>query len=249
VRAGMDKQAAYADIVKQVNKCNLCDGTTARSRDKTNQVGLDHLATNHVNLWSYWQGNLSPEILVLGQDWGELPNFDRIKIFIDSEAYRKIITIEKNATDFNLVKLFDDVFSVNILKEQKLFFTNSVFCYKKGNLNENVCTSWFRNCNEHFMSNLILLLEPKCIITLGNKALHGLSYSGNIIYTNGSLAKIKNISLTALLDNPNQLWWENFNKNKRIKLFPLFHPGGYSARNRPYQQQLNDWNKIKPFVN
>jgi len=245
----MNKQASYDDIVRKVNKCSLCDGTYAISRDKTQKIGLEHALTNHVNLWSYWQGNLSPEILVIGQDWGELPKPEMMKIFTDSEAYRANILKDENETDINLARLFADVFSVDILEEQKLFFTNSVFCYKKGKLDENVCTSWFRNCNAHFMSSLILLLEPKCIITLGNEALHGLFSSGNIVHSDGKKARIKSKSLKVILQMQSQLWWYAANDNKRIRLFPLFHPGGYSKRNRPYQQQVQDWKRITPFVN
>ena len=244
----MDKQALYADIVKKVNECDLCDGSTAYSRNRTQQIELEHAITNHVNLWSYWQGNLSPEILVIGQDWGALPTPDMMSIFTDSNAYRDNIAKDKNATDINLVKLFADVFKIDILKEQKLFFTNSIFCYKKGNLNENVCASWFRNCNARFMSNLIILLEPKCILTLGNEALHGLLSSGSVVCSDGKLIKLKTMSLTAILQMKKELWWVATNMQKRIRLFPLFHPGGYSSRNRPYQQQLLDWEKIKPFV-
>ena len=195
----MNKQAAYVDLVEKVNKCELCDGNTACSRDRTQQIRLEHAITNHVNLWSYWQGNLSPEILVIGQDWGALPDPDVMKIYTNSNAYRDNIAKDKNATDINLVRLFADVFELDILKEQKLFFTNSVFCYKKGNLNENVCTSWFRNCNACFMSILIMLLEPKCILTLGNEALHGLLSSGSVVYSDGKQAKIKAMNLAIIL--------------------------------------------------
>ena len=244
----MDKQAIYKKMVDNVNKCSLCDGTTALSRDKTQRIGLQHAQISHVNLWSFWQGNLSPEILVIGQDWGKLPNNEKMNTFTNSAAYRINIAKEKNTTDYNLVKLFSETFSIDILAVQKLFFTNSVFCYKKGNLNESVRISWFSNCNMHYMSELILLLEPKCIITLGIKALHGLAKSGNI-YSDGSLVKkIYRLSLKVVLQDPNQLWWEALNKCKRVRLFPVFHPGRYSSRNRPFQQQLHDWKRIKPFV-
>ena len=141
--------------MKKVNECDLCDGITVYSRDITQQISLEHAITRHVNLWSYWQGNLSPEILVIGQDWGAFPNPDMMQIFTDSSAYRNHIVKDKNATDINLVRLFADVINIDILKEQKLFFTNSVFCYKKGNLNENASTAWFRKCNARFMSSLI----------------------------------------------------------------------------------------------
>lgn len=244
----MDKQAVYEDLVDSVNKCDLCDGSTATSRDRTQRIGLEHAKTNHVNLWSYWQGNLSPEILVIGQDWGALPEPDMMQVFTDSKAYRENIIKDKNATDINLVRLFADVFSKDILKEQNLFFTNSVFCYKNGNLNENVCSSWFRNCNARFMSSLITLLEPKCVLTLGNKALHGLLSSGNVVCSDSMPVKIKTMSLAAILQIKKQLWWVAPEVQIKIRLFPLFHPGGYSSRNRPYQQQLQDWERVKPFV-
>jgi len=105
-----------------------------------------------VNLWSYWQGNLSPEILVIGQDWGTLPK--SLDTYINTRAYRAQIVPGKNPTDNNLVKLFLDVFKINILEEQRLFFTNSVFCYKTGNLSEKVRKEWFDNCNAQFMGRI-----------------------------------------------------------------------------------------------
>jgi len=244
----MDKHSKYIELVKEVNNCAQCDNITAKSRDKSKQIVLEHAKTKHVNLWSYWQGNLSPEILVIGQDWGQLPNKELMAIYTNSDVYRSHIINGKSKTDKDLVKLFQEVFMLNILEEKKLFFTNSVFCYKRGKSSENLCKLWFKNCNSQFMGRLIAILEPRCIVTLGEKALCGLAKCGSIQYSDNRPVKI-NDTLATIVQESNHLWWNAPDGQIRIILFPVFLPCSNSNRNRPFLDQVKDWERIKPFVN
>jgi len=243
----MDKQNQYQSIVDDVNNCKQCDSLMTKSRDKSSQIMLEHACTQHVNLWSYWQGCLSPEILVIGQDWGRLPKPDQMHVFTNCESYRAQIVPGNNPTDIGLLNLFKDVFNVDILHDQKLFFTNSVFCYKSGNLNENVRKAWFNNCNSLFMGRLTAVLEPKCIVTLGKHALDGLACCGDIKYVDNNAVDLKR-GLKSIVEDAEQMWWCSTDGKSRVMLFPAFHPGSYSRLNRPYAEQLKDWERIEKHV-
>ena len=239
----MNKQLKYRALVNDVNQCRQCDLLMAQSRDKSNTIILEHVCIQHINLWSYWQGCLDPKILVIGQDWGRLPPQSQMQVFTNRESYRAQIVPGNNPTDIGLLKLFQDVFKIDILVDQKLFFTNSVFCYKTGSLSENVRKAWFDNCNSSFMSRLIGILEPSCIITLGKHALDGLSACGAIKYSDKREVSL-NRGLKAIVEDNEQFWWCSNDDKSQIKLFPVYHPGSYSRLNRPYDKQLEDWSRI-----
>ena len=119
---------------------------------------------------------------------------------------------------------------------QPIFFTNAILGIKentKKGLSSSVKMEWVKDSTEHFTKELIEIIEPKIIITLGTKPL----YAMRLLYD-----KIPNEKLSSIIDtNPICL-------KKDVHLFALYHCGGLSLVNRKPEKQFEDWQKIKSFI-
>lgn len=102
------------------------------------------------------------------------------------------------------------------------------------------------------------------IIALGIKAFRGLSYCGDMfLFSNGQKTKIaaKKYKMSDLIDNQYKLEIATSNNSKQeFTVFPVYHCGSYSRKNRPYGEkddkdnlqpgtQLNDWHRIAVYAN
>lgn len=187
---------------------------------------------NHIGAWSKWQGNLDADILVIGQDWGD------VNYFIKNGGVDK----DDNPTNQNLQKLFSEI-GINIGLPSKpipqpVFFTNAILGIK-GNIEQNqmskpVKNQWIKHSNDNFTKELIGIIQPKFIITLGAKPL----YAMQLMYS-----EIPKEKLSDLIDkNPLKL-------NNGILFFPFYHCGGLGLANRKFEFQRIDWQKAKLYIN
>src|SRR4051812_8088117 len=71
LRAMSDTRNAYLDLVKRGRTCGLC-------RELTNPAMIEagrFDAQDHVGSWSRWEGNLSPNLVIVGQEWADQTTF------------------------------------------------------------------------------------------------------------------------------------------------------------------------------
>lgn len=91
---------------------------------------------DEINLWTYWQGRgcLSPEILVVGQDWGNPETAVGRQCLRNIENRRPYLENNSFPSDKNLAILFEQAFNMDIGKpDGRLFFTNLVLgCRSRG---------------------------------------------------------------------------------------------------------------------
>ena len=188
----------------------------------------------HLNGWAYWYGNLDADILVVGQDFG------------DVNYYKEYQGLDccTNITNKNLIKLFNQLGIIlkdpyNSDHENKLYFTNAILGAKVGvpstkNLNGGMATpikkkEWFADTSIQFIKPLIDIIKPKVIITLGRMAYQVMS----IIYS------LEKKSLKKLVESDPIILPGN------IKLFALYHCSGLGLISRNFETQLEDWKKVK----
>lgn len=123
-----DKLQKYYELIEDV-KNDYCNPKNSRTKTKYGvTVEWTKACVKHINLWSYWQGNLDAKILVVGQDWGHfsaydvspkdmekykvecrmLTNFEKIDNGENIRYYENIdvYTSKVFQTDRNLVELF-----------------------------------------------------------------------------------------------------------------------------------------------
>lgn len=213
-----DKKDIYAALVQKRKQCFICNGVLNPSQ--INEGVFD--VHNHIGPWSAWHGDLDAKVMVIGQDWGDVGTFIR-----QEGKYNPI-----KDTNRNLVKLLE---SVGLTEEDPLFFTNVVLCLKEGDgLAAETKNDWYRNCGNKFLKPLIDLVQPKIVITLGEKAYKSLV----------NLYGLPNIKFKEAVERT-----APFLIGKGIHYFPMYHCGRISLnRNRNWSLQLKDWERIKPFL-
>lgn len=159
----------------------------------------------HVNMWNYWQGSLDAKIMVIGQDYGSFPKTESkdnsekkknkeyyFEECISREAFTRTKTkddVEKeyeelkkiwSITDANLFYLFKKVLGYDLTKDNKdLFFTNMACCYRnEGGAtsgSDNYRSEWLSLCAYKYMGELIDIIQPEVIITLGENTFNAMS--------------------------------------------------------------------------
>lgn len=214
------KYEEYIKLVEKRKKCQLCKGLHNPSNTECD--------SDNIGPWSLWQGNLNAEIVVVGQDWGDVVYF---------EKWNGRDQPSGNPTNENLQELLKiinlPVGRPQDKQNQITFFTNAILCLKTGGLQAKVEQEWFLNCIRYFLKPLIDIIDPKIIISLGKRTsesiitLYGIKFS-------------KSENFTSIVEKAPYLL------NDKTVLFPVYHCGiGSVNRNRSFSQQQADWAKIE----
>lgn len=171
----MSRKEAYKTLVTKRKNCRICSESGL-----TNPACVDSgiYDSDQIGPWSCWQGNLNADIMVVGQDWGDVAYFLKWKGFDDPSG---------NPTNTNLQRLLRQ-FGIAIKppqepQEHSVFFTNIILCLKDGGLQAPIKDEWLANCSGNFFRPLVDIVKPKIILALGKRVsetildLYGISYS------------------------------------------------------------------------
>jgi DNA polymerase len=156
----MTKIEKYRSLVEKRKSCQLCNNITNPSKIENGIFDSDEIGP-----WSRWQGNLYAELLIVGQDWGD------ITYFKDKDNQGRDIP-SGNKSNENLQKLLAYI-GIQIgkpreIQEEIVFFTNLILCIKKkGGLSGRIKSEWLMNCAVRFFPPLVEIIQPKVIIGLG----------------------------------------------------------------------------------
>jgi DNA polymerase len=222
----MAKTDVYRSIIAKRKSCRLCDGLTNPSA-----VANGEYDSAEIGPWSRWQGNINAEILVVGQDWGD------IRYFMKWQGKDQP---SGNPTNDSLQVLLKHI-GVQIGKPREtqdhvVFFTNLILCLKQGGLQAKVDDGWFRNCTSAFFQSLIDVIQPKAILALGKKVSESILNQYDIAYP-----KSKGL-LEIMRQSPYSL-------TSTTVLFPLYHCGAGSVnRNRSIIEQKTDWSRVGEWL-
>ena len=164
------KATAYRELVRERKTCDAC-----KEHGLTNpaQCARGAFDSSEIGPWTRWQGNLDAQIMVVGQDWGDVAAFKRQ--WGKDEA--------NSQTNTALSGFLSDIgFPIPLPSESEvgglLFFTNAVLCLKTGNggSQANVKSKCFHNCGR-FLKRQIEIVNPKLVICLGTWAYETMSWA------------------------------------------------------------------------
>lgn len=234
------KNEQFRLLVKEVAGCHICQRlvTVPHAQNSERLENDDHgLNTDqpYVNRWNLWQGDLNAEIMVIGQDYGT-----KEEIPLQSHEFAQ----SKDPTNIRLSKLFRQVLKIDPdAREVPLFFTNMANCYRKKQTSGGMHNGWLPLCAYKFMGRLIRIIRPKIIIVLGRSAFEAFHCMED---------------LPVVCDKPSPRGKDRFADTicydysidldgEKVAVFPVFHPGANSQRNRREEQQLSDWQRIYSY--
>lgn len=218
----MNKNEAYSNLVLERKHCTICEGLSNPAHVENGKWD-----SNQIGPWSLWQSNLDAEVMVIGQDWGDISYFKKWKGKDQPSG---------NPTNTNLQQLLKEIgIEINQpLENQKqvIFITNIILCLKTGGLQSFVKNDWFTNCSKKFLKPLIEIINPKVIITLGKKVSEAIFALYRIPYSkNNKFSETIKLSPFAI--------------SKDIAFYPMYHCGAMSVnRNRSLAEQVKDWRRV-----
>lgn len=233
----MDKSIEYQKLVNRRKLCQECYLQTGQTNLHNGSSLSFHEGihdTNAIGQWSAWHGDLNADFMVIGQDWGDIEYYIQFRNQDVGEFE------QDNKTNINLRTLFQcidpkiDIF--DLVTSVKLFFTNSLLCYKEGKMAQPTRAAQHRICSELYLQKLIEIVEPKVIITLGEKAFSGL-WKLNFKMDR----KLTSEKYMDLVERGELSLYLN---DLQISAFPVVHPGPLGIRNRNFALQKEDWYKI-----
>ena len=216
------KDELYRELVKKRKEYKFVDDALLNPSEIEGGI----FDSEHLNPWSIWQGNLDAEILLIGQDWGGLD------YFIENRGKDK----KDNNTNWRLENLFQQI-NIEIGQPESpipapVYLTNAVLGIKTGDMNASIKSNWYLDTSLLFIKPLIEIINPKIIIAMGNAACETIAKAYNL--------KVK--SLKYLIENNPLLL-----PDEKI-LYAVYHCSNNGTRTRKFEQQMEDWKRIKNFA-
>ncbi len=86
----LDKFTSYSQLVAARKACTLC-----ASLENPARIADGQYDSRQIGPWTLWQGNLDAEIMIVGQDWGD------VDYFTTNVGHEKV----RNPTNETLIKL------------------------------------------------------------------------------------------------------------------------------------------------
>lgn len=209
----------YAQLVACRKDCHDCAGLTNPS-----SVEGGRFDSEHVGPWSRWQGNLSADLMIVGQDWGDTRYFRRFEGWDE----------ERNPTNRMLMRLLE---SIGIIIDPPgpastrnvVFLTNAVLCLKEGGLQGRVQSEWFKNCTR-FLRQQVEIIRPRVVVSLGYCALRAVRDAFGL-RPKSLAAAVSDMEGDLLLG--------------KTRLLAVYHCGAWVLNtHRPVDAQLKDWARI-----
>ncbi len=219
----MNKRTAYQQLVAKRKRFKFQHGLINPS-----ETPYD---VDEIDPWAQWQNNLDAQILVVGQDYCDECTYIRTKAKVERFPHTYEYPSNANLKDLFALLGYDLGHPTNPNRHNPVFFTNAVMALKPGKMSSNFKDSWLKESRTEFLNPLIEIIQPKIIISLGRAAAKTL----------GAIFGFKIASLTTLAN-------ESPVKAGQTLIFPVFHPGGLGFATRPRDQQINDWLKIKEWL-
>src|SRR6266481_7735148 len=220
--AGM---AEYIGLVATRKACRIC---VERSPGKIRSCGEFDFDPDVVSHWEPWLGHKRPQLLAVGQDFGN------VDYFVRNRGHDE----PNNQTNDNLRRLLEAAgFTVTrppiCDRDAPVFLTNSILCVKEGAMNGAIRSSWVNACADEHLRPLVKYLKPPVVVGMGNCGWRAVRRVFALV------AAPKRISAAA---------GSSWTAADRTRVFAVGHPGPLGVINRRWPQQLADWRRIGQAV-
>jgi DNA polymerase len=213
-------EAEYVALVAARKLCAACVGLINPARCANGAYDSDEIGP-----WTRWQGALDAQLMLVGQDWGDVAYFET----------HQGVDEARNPTNRSLRLLFGeagfDIEDVGAVSGRgSIFLTNAVLCLKTGGLGAPVRSAWFNECGRRFLRPQVELVRPRALVALGERAYRSVCYAFG--RRPGSFrTAVEAPDPTPLIPG--------------VRLFPVYHCSPrVLAATRRLDQQKADWRRI-----
>lgn len=216
----VSREAAYRDLVVDRKACRRC-----APLDLTNPSTLQ-FDSDEIGPWTLWQGNLDADLLVVGQDWGD------VEFFLKHAGTEVGVPNPTNKALQRLLASAGVAISPPRVDPRAgpAFFTNAILCLKRNGLQAKVPDACFQNCAS-FLRRQIDIVSPTVVVALGYKAYRAVCRAFEL----GALPTLRDaVEREVSEELPNG-----------AKLVAVYHCGNRGTRARSFEQQTKDWQRVR----
>ena len=209
------------ELISVRKSCEICPD---RNPGKIHAGASFAFDPDVISYWSQWLGHPEPQILIIGQDFGDIDYFKRFRGVDDPE----------NETNDYLYKLLVHAGLTPSRPPQpdpntRVFLTNSVLCLKEPPMNSPLRKPWIRACAIKHLRPLAHKLKSPIIVAIGGPAWIAARFAFEI------KEAPENIGAAA-----GGMW----STKEWGHVFAVGHCGRLGQGNRPWHIQLKDWSRI-----
>jgi hypothetical protein len=211
----------WGELVAARKACRIC---VERSPGRIRSCAEFDYDPDVVSHWEQWLGHRRPKLLLVGQDFGNVDYFVRHRGRDEP----------RNPTNDNLHRLLT---AAGIRakdppetdSDAPVFATNSILCLKEGRMNGAILSSWVNICAETHLAPLVRFLRPPVVVGMGR---HGWRAVRQVFALDRTPQRISEAAGCC---------WIAANWTR---IFAVGHPGPLGIINRPWPQQIADWQRI-----
>jgi DNA polymerase len=214
------KQERYAKLVGGRKQCRLCAGL--RNPAEADLAAFD---SDEIGPWSRLHGDLDADLMVIGQDWGDVRYYSSNR-GLDDFRNPTMRTLERLLCGTGL----DVSLAAYDTGRRRVFLTNAILCLKEGGLQAQVEQQWFDNCGANFLRKQIEIIAPRVAVALGQKAYEAVL--GAFGLDAGPFRRAVEDEAGTSLPNGS-------------RLLAVYHCGQRILNtHRPFEQQQLDWQRV-----
>ena len=221
----MDRVQKYRDLVAKRKSHHFPPGLLNPSEILAGKFDSEHLGP-----WSLWQGDLHPDVVVVGQDWGDEGYFIRNK-GKDDEFEQTCSNLRGMALQAGM-----DIGTPHTPRAAPLFFTNAVLGIRAAKGKSGTPPAAWVDDSLPFLVDLLQIMKPRAVVSLGAAACRAcrlalLGSDRNAVITLGMPMKAMH-ALTPILIPSKPAW------------FAHYHCGPLGLVNRSRDMPYEDWKRL-----
>jgi DNA polymerase len=231
----MDKPARYAALVA-ARKAYDSERTLGLANPANLEGGL--YDADEIGPWTRWAGDLDADLMVVGQDWGD------VRYFLAQRG----LDAPRNPTSTALAALLASIqrplppiptaatpLPPGANRNAGVFLTNALLWLKTGGMSGKVSTELFSGDSATFLLEQIAIVQPRVVIALGQHAHRAILLAFDMPIPKGPFRTVVETTKGISLDGTHE----------GAQLFGVYHCGA-QVRNtiRSMAQQYEDWRHI-----
>jgi hypothetical protein len=205
-----------------------------------NPSAVDHgrFDSRHIGPWTMWANDPSADVMVIGQDWGDVNHFRKTRGLDKANLVTNTALRELLASIGRPIPPPPSEAPLEAIERATcgVWLTNALPWLKDGGLSSAVKGEWFDEAAKLFLQEQIALVQPQVVVALGRRAYDAVISAFDLSPHTGKF-------LTAVEDQAGQAI---SNGSSIFTLLAVYHCGA-RIRNtlRPYDAQVRDWARIR----
>jgi DNA polymerase len=225
------KASRYQQLVEERKKLDL-SGTGLHNPATVDNGDYD---SDHIGPWTLWAHDLSADMMIVGQDWGDL------RYFRENRGLDKL----GNPTNAALMRLTESIgrplppppssgaVGQHDRSECGVWLTNALLFLKEGGLSAPVRAEWFVGASADFLRRQIDIVAPRVVVGLGSAAY-------DTVLAAHIMPKRRGPYRRTVIDSHGTLL-----SGTSATLIGVYHCGARVQNTlRSLQEQLVDWKRI-----